>query len=141
MNVVSNNAANQALNRLQLVPLTSNTGRIYRSEALVHLNGVPHKAMADQIRTVAKERLGNYIWALPPVDMLAIEQALRMQLGLREQAASAGANVACSPPQFPYPNFEQLLYTLLDILASAELLLSLTITRQPYPRYHIAFII
>ena len=60
--IVSSDAANQYLNRLQVVPLTSNVGRIYPSEAYVTLNGQPRKAMADQLTTVSKLRLGarNY---------------------------------------------------------------------------------
>jgi mRNA-degrading endonuclease toxin of MazEF toxin-antitoxin module len=55
---------------------------VHRWEALVHLGGVPHKALADQIRTVAKERLTNHIGALSPRDLLGVEQALRVQLDL-----------------------------------------------------------
>lgn len=38
--------------------------------------------MADQIRTVAKERLGTCIGELSPNDMRKVELAIRIQLGL-----------------------------------------------------------
>jgi len=57
--IVSNDSANRALNRVQVVPLTSNVERVYPSETLVQVNGEARKAMANQITTAAKERLGN----------------------------------------------------------------------------------
>ena len=50
---------------------------------MILLNGVPNKAMADQIRTVAKERLRDYVGTVPDADMTGIELAIRRQLGLR----------------------------------------------------------
>jgi mRNA interferase MazF len=80
--IVSNDAAVRAQNRVQIIPLTTNVTRVYRWEALVHLDAVPHKALADQIRTVAKERLRERAGAVSPADMLAVERAIRVQLGL-----------------------------------------------------------
>lgn len=80
--IVSNNAATRVQNRVQVVPLTSNTASVHRWEALVQVGGTPHKALADQIRTVAKERLTEQVGTLNPRELLAVEQALRVQLDL-----------------------------------------------------------
>jgi len=80
--IVSNDAATRAQNRVQVVPLTSNTAAVHRWEALVQVGGVPSKALADQIRTVAKERLTELVGVLSPRDLLRVERALRVQLDL-----------------------------------------------------------
>ncbi len=79
--IISNNSSNQYLNRVQVVPLTSNTGKCYPSEAMVTINAEQSKAMADQIATVDKRRLKSLLGLLSAKDMKAVEKAVKIQLG------------------------------------------------------------
>ncbi len=81
--ILSNNAANVALNRVIVIPLTSQTAKLYPGEAMVTLNGEQRKAMADQIVTASKQRLRDKLGSLPLADIAAVEQAVLLQLGIR----------------------------------------------------------
>lgn len=83
--IVSNDLSNAHLNRLQVVPVTSNAGKLYPlypCEAVVTVGGQTSKAMADQLTTVAKARLSSQLGALSRPDLKAVEHILKVQLGL-----------------------------------------------------------
>jgi mRNA interferase MazF len=80
--IVSNDASNNSLNRVQVVPLSSKTEKVYASEVLVVFEGKENKAMADQLTTVSKTRLSTRVAVLSQEDIRKVEEAIKIQLGI-----------------------------------------------------------
>ena len=80
--IVSNDAANRSLSRVLVVPLSSNVARIFPSESPVNVAGRPAKAMVDQMMTAAKQRLKNRMGIVTRAELLAIEDVIKVHLGL-----------------------------------------------------------
>lgn len=89
--VVSNDHANDVARRtgrgvVTVVPLTSNTSRVYSFQTLVPAGPgglrVDSKAQAEQIRAVDVHRLGRRIGALDRDTLAALERAIRVHLTL-----------------------------------------------------------
>jgi len=89
--IVSNDAANATATRLgrgviTVVPVTSNIERIYPFQVLLAAidTGLDRdsKAQAEQVRSVAAERVGARLGVVRNATMLEIDEALRLHLGL-----------------------------------------------------------
>lgn len=89
--IVSNDAANATASRLgrgviTVVPVTSNISRVYPFQVLLPASqtGLPHdsKAQAEQVRSVAVERIGRRIGQTTPALTAELDQALRLHLSL-----------------------------------------------------------
>ena len=89
--IVSNDAANGTADRLgrgviTVVPVTSNVARVYPFQVLLPAaeTGLDRdaKAQAEQIRSIAVERVGERLGAVPTAILLDVDEALRLHLGL-----------------------------------------------------------
>lgn len=89
--VVSNDRANGAATRLgrgvvTVVPITSNTSKVYPFQVLLSSASsglaVASKAQAEQIRSIAAERLLHRLGRVSADELMAIDEALRLHLEL-----------------------------------------------------------
>jgi mRNA interferase MazF len=89
--IVSNDAANRTAKRLgrgvvTVVPVTTNIERVYPFQVLLPAaeTGLDRdsKAQAEQIRSIAVERVGDPLGVVPNAIMLDIDEALRLHLGI-----------------------------------------------------------
>lgn len=89
--IVSNDGANTTASRLgrgvvTIVPVTSNVERIYPFQVLltVQATGLDRdsKAQAEQVRSVAVERVGDRVGVLTGAELVELDEALRIHLAL-----------------------------------------------------------
>lgn len=85
--VVSNNASNRAASTVTVLPVTSNVSRVFPFEVLLPSgkSGLPKdsKALAQQIRTISRERLlPGRAGMLDATLMRAVDAAIRLHLAL-----------------------------------------------------------
>lgn len=89
--IVSNDGANNTASRLgrgviTVVPVTSNVSKIYPFQVLLPSDATgldrDSKAQAEQVRSIATERIGARLGVVPADIMSAIDAALRLHLAL-----------------------------------------------------------
>lgn len=89
--IVSNDGANATATRLgrgvvTVVPVTSNVERIYPFQVLLEADATgltrDSKAQAEQVRSVAVERIGRRVGFVPAQVMSQLDEALRLHLAL-----------------------------------------------------------
>jgi len=89
--IVSNDAANATARRLgrgviTVIPVTSNVERVYAFQVLLPSGETgldrDSKAQAEQIRSIAVERVGDRLGVVPDAIMLDIDEALRLHQAL-----------------------------------------------------------
>lgn len=89
--IVSNDGANETAERMgygviTVVPVTSNVRRIYPFQVLLPAMttglDADSKAQAEQIRSVAVQRVGRRIGLVPASLLGALDEALRLHLAL-----------------------------------------------------------
>jgi mRNA interferase MazF len=89
--IVSNEGANSTAARLQrgvitVVPVTSNVARIYPFQVMLPAAqcglSMDSKAQAEQVRSVAVQRVGRRVGQVPPPLLSHLEDALRLHLDL-----------------------------------------------------------
>ncbi len=89
--IVSNDGANTTAERLgrgvvTVVPVTSNTDRVHPFQVLLDASstGLDHdsKAQAEQVRSVAVERIGARLGTLDAELLAGLDEALRLHLAL-----------------------------------------------------------
>lgn len=85
--IVSNDSCNRYGTRVVVLPITSNVDSMFPGEAMITVRGKPGRALGDQIRSIDKSRLKARVGTVTPAEMVRLEEALVVTLGLPTERA------------------------------------------------------
>lgn len=80
--IVSNDVCNTFSPTIQMVPLTTARKKPLPTHVIITSGSRPSTAMCEQIITVDKDRLMSYMGHVYDHEMAAIEEAMKIQLGM-----------------------------------------------------------
>ena len=83
--VISNNRQNDYSPLIIVVPITSDLEKIYPFEVVIELGSGKGKVLTDQVRSIDKERLGDWIGQVEEPIMREISEKMKRVMALEKQ--------------------------------------------------------
>lgn len=107
--VVSNDLANKHSPNVEMVFLTSQEKKPLPAHVEV-IAKVPSTALCENIQTVSKERLGDFLKSCTTTEMKKIDNALLISLGIETPVSVGGGIEESAPPTISHIEVERNLY-------------------------------
>ena len=83
--VISNDRQNEYSPLIIVVPITSDSEKIYPFEVVIKLGSGKGKVLTDQVRSIDKERLGDKIGQINELIMSEISEKMKRVMALEKQ--------------------------------------------------------
>lgn len=107
--VVSNDLANKHSPNVEMVFLTSQEKKPLPTHVEI-IAKVPSTALCENIQTVSKERLGDFLKSCTAIEMKKIDEALRISLGMEAPEVVGGGTEESAPQVSTHVEIERNLY-------------------------------
>lgn len=103
--IVSNDKNNEYSNVVEIVYLTKSPKKPYPTHCAIISSKSPSTALCEQIHSVPKENLGNYVGTCTKEEMDNVDRCIMVSLGIDPTKA---LDVKFEGPKIPTPDFEKL---------------------------------
>lgn len=89
--IVSNDVGNVHSEVVLVVYMTAKSKAPLPTHVAINSTNIPSLALCEQIETVSKKRIGNYMNSVTPEEMEAVEKALMLSMGINSNETGGAA--------------------------------------------------
>lgn len=89
--IISNDVGNAHSEVVLVVYMTAKAKAPLPTHVAINSTNTPSLALCEQIETVSKKRIGNYMNSVTPEEMKAVEKALLLSMGINSNETSGAA--------------------------------------------------